>query len=99
MQLKVVQRLVGLLILLTALTAGLAWLLSGRALRPVERIRSDVARIVGRLCTGRSTPRDLVALGLSLGGIDHLLEILKGPPAFAGHARRLRRFQAVSGLG
>ncbi len=56
--------------------------------RRLARIQ-DVARITSRLCMGRATPRDAVALGWSLGEIPGLAAILEGRPAFAGAARRL----------
>ncbi|MFO0829269.1 MAG: DNA mismatch repair protein MutS [Phycisphaerales bacterium] len=43
----------------------------------------DVARIAGRVGTGRATPRDLVALGRSLAQLDGLRELLDCRPAFA----------------
>ncbi len=49
----------------------------------------DVARIIGRVCMGRATPRDVVALGRSAGQIERLLESLADRPQFTGHARRL----------
>ncbi|MCP3906334.1 MAG: DNA mismatch repair protein MutS, partial [Planctomycetes bacterium] len=49
----------------------------------------DVARIVGRVATQRANPRDLVALGVSVGRIETLVDLIDGPPAFARHAERL----------
>ncbi len=43
----------------------------------------DVARIAGRIGTGRATPRDVVALGTSLAQLDALRELLDQRPAFA----------------
>ncbi|MBL9120595.1 MAG: DNA mismatch repair protein MutS [Phycisphaerae bacterium] len=43
----------------------------------------DVARIAGRIGTGRATPRDLVALGTSLSQLDALRDLLDQRPAFA----------------
>ncbi len=50
-----------------------------------ERIGAvqDVARIAGRIGTGRATPRDVVALGASLAQLDGVREILDARPAFA----------------
>jgi DNA mismatch repair protein MutS len=49
-----------------------------------ERIGAvqDVARIAGRIGTGRATPRDVVALGNSLGQLDALRDLLDQRPAF-----------------
>ncbi len=55
------------------------------ALDPVQ----DVARIAGRLGAGRVTPRDVVALGRSLGQIDELAGVLEGAPAFGEIRDRL----------
>jgi DNA mismatch repair protein MutS len=43
----------------------------------------DVTRIAGRIALARVTPRDLVALGLSLASIETLLEIIEPADAFA----------------
>ncbi len=43
----------------------------------------DIARIAGRVGTGRVTPRDLVALGASLLGSDSIANILEGDPLAA----------------
>ncbi len=43
----------------------------------------DVERISGRIAVGRPTPRDLMALGRSLGEIETLLALLEGQPALA----------------
>ncbi|MDZ4831501.1 MAG: DNA mismatch repair protein MutS [Phycisphaerae bacterium] len=43
----------------------------------------DVARIAGRVGTGRATPRDVVALGMSVGHIEALRDLLDARPAFA----------------
>jgi len=55
------------------------------ALEPVQ----DVARIAGRLGAGRATPRDVAALGSSLGVIADLCAALEGAPAFAAARDRL----------
>ncbi|MHC5114355.1 MAG: DNA mismatch repair protein MutS [Planctomycetota bacterium] len=60
-------------------------------IRPVQ----DVARIVGRIATRRANPRDLVALGGSVGHVGALVDLLDGPPAFADHAARLTTLRAV----
>jgi DNA mismatch repair protein MutS len=49
----------------------------------------DVARIVGRIATRRATPRDLVALGISVDIIHRLRELLDHHPAFEPRAARL----------
>ena len=54
----------------------------------------DVARIVGRVATARVTPRDVVALGHSIGRIPDLMEALAGQGAFEA---MLKRAQQVSG--
>jgi DNA mismatch repair protein MutS len=50
----------------------------------------DVARIVGRMGTGRATPRDLVALGRSVERITHLADAIDGHPAFEAQQAVLR---------
>jgi DNA mismatch repair protein MutS len=42
----------------------------------------DVARIAGRIATGRANPRDLVALGKSVGQISAIADLLDARPAF-----------------
>ena len=54
----------------------------------------DVERMSGRIALGRPSPRDLCALGGSLGTLHDLLEQIGGRPAFADHAARL---SAVAG--
>jgi DNA mismatch repair protein MutS len=54
-------------------------------LKPLQ----DVARIMGRACTGRASPRDIVALGRSLRGGADLAVALEGFPALAEHRRIL----------
>ncbi|MGH7132052.1 MAG: DNA mismatch repair protein MutS [Phycisphaerales bacterium] len=49
----------------------------------------DIHRIGARVALGRSTPRDLVALGGTLGLVDGLLDLLVNAPAFAGHRKSL----------
>ncbi|MEM7229065.1 MAG: DNA mismatch repair protein MutS [Planctomycetota bacterium] len=49
----------------------------------------DVARIVGRLAVGRAFPRDLVALGRSLGTIEPLADSITDIPALAPWATTL----------
>jgi DNA mismatch repair protein MutS len=49
----------------------------------------DVARIGGRLGMGRATPRDLVAVGASVGRLTELRSLLDGRPAFAPLANHL----------
>ncbi len=49
----------------------------------------DVARIVGRVSMRRATPRDLVALGRSIGTLPAVGRLLEDRPAFAAHAARL----------
>ena len=49
----------------------------------------DAARIAGRLGVGRATPRDLVALGSSLSGLDALIDAIANAPAFADHCNTL----------
>jgi DNA mismatch repair protein MutS len=51
----------------------------GSVLSEVE----DVQRIGSRVALGRCTPRDLVALGRSVGRIDDLRKVLEQAPAFA----------------
>ncbi len=49
----------------------------------------DVARIAGRVTLGRATPRDLAALGRSVGRIEAIMESLTGAPAVSAHRSRL----------
>lgn len=49
----------------------------------------DVARIAGRLSTGRATPRDLTALGRSVAVIASVNESLAGHPAFDYESKHL----------
>jgi len=49
----------------------------------------DVARIVGRVCMNRSTPRDMVALGRSVSRITAVANLLLDRPAFAAQHDRL----------
>ena len=49
----------------------------------------DIGRIAGRLALGRATPRDLVALGRSLGQIRPVAEAITNAPAFTEHLRRI----------
>ncbi len=49
----------------------------------------DIQRISGRVAIGRPSPRDLVALGQSLGRVGALGELLAGAPAFEEYSRRL----------
>lgn len=62
----------------------------GEALQGVQ----DVARIAGRLALGRATPRDLVALGKSVGQVGSVRESIDCAPAFAGYAERVSRLEA-----
>ncbi|MEE8154540.1 MAG: DNA mismatch repair protein MutS [Phycisphaerales bacterium] len=60
----------------------------------------DVARIVGRVATARVTPRDVVALGRSIGMIPDLIEALADQPAFAATLDRARQLSgSLSPLG
>lgn len=54
----------------------------------LDRVQ-DVARIAGRIALARATPRDVVALGRSLGTLDAVLEVIGPAPAFACYAERL----------
>lgn len=49
----------------------------------------DVARIAGRVALDRATPRDLVALGRSIGRITAIQELVNPAPAFAVIAARI----------
>lgn len=49
----------------------------------------DVVRIVARLGLGRASPRDLVALGRSIGAAQELWELINPAPSFRDHAQRL----------
>ncbi|MEM1330019.1 MAG: DNA mismatch repair protein MutS [Planctomycetota bacterium] len=53
----------------------------------------DAARIAARVALGRCSPRDLVALGVSLSRCDALLTVLEGAEAFVGHHARLAEIQ------
>jgi DNA mismatch repair protein MutS len=55
----------------------------------------DVARIAGRLALDRATPRDLVALGKSLGRAASIAHPLANAPALAGHRARLAAADAA----
>ena len=57
----------------------------------------DVARIAGRMAMGRATPRDLVALGRSLGQASALRTALGDAPAFAAARERLAALAAATG--
>lgn len=61
------------------------------AIDPVQ----DVARIAGRVALGRSTPRDLVALGKSLGQVGRVAEVIRDVPALAS---RRASVTAVAGV-
>ena len=50
----------------------------------------DVARIVGRVSMRRATPRDIVALGVSVARAPDIDGLLDGRPAFTDALRRLR---------
>lgn len=54
----------------------------------------DVARIAGRIALGRATPRDLVALGASLGRIDRIGTVIEGSPALADRLAAIREVHA-----
>jgi len=54
----------------------------------------DVARIAGRIGTGRATPRDLVALGTSLAQLDALRDLLDQRPSFAADRATLDAVRA-----
>jgi DNA mismatch repair protein MutS len=59
----------------------------------------DVARIVGRICTGRGGPRDLAALGASTARLPALAALLEARPPFAESLDRLRPIAApLAGL-
>ena len=62
--------------------------LAGRLAEHIARVQ-DVARIVGRVALGRATPRDLVALGLSVDRLEAVAELLHGRPQFSSHAAQL----------
>ncbi|MEO1128672.1 MAG: DNA mismatch repair protein MutS [Planctomycetota bacterium] len=62
---------------------------SGRALAEAIDGVQDVARIVARVGLGRATPRDVVALGRSLGRIDAITSALQNAPAFETHRASL----------
>jgi DNA mismatch repair protein MutS len=62
---------------------------SGRALAGAIDGVQDVARIVARVGLGRATPRDVVALGRSLGRIDAITAALQNAPAFETHRASL----------
>lgn len=61
------------------------------ALDPVQ----DVARIMARIGLARATPRDLVALGRSLGRIDAIAQAIEGAPAFEHHRNALVECRAA----
>lgn len=73
--------------------AAVATLIDGResAARLSELLRrvQDVSRIAGRLALARATPRDLLALGLSLETLDGLLGVLAQTPSLAGCREKL----------
>ena len=50
---------------------------------------ADVARIAGRLALGRATPRDLVGLGVSLGQLGAVVDVLRQADAFGRHRAAL----------
>lgn len=54
----------------------------------LERVQ-DVARIAGRLALDRATPRDVVALGSSLGAAGPLSELCRSAPALAAIAEEM----------
>jgi DNA mismatch repair protein MutS len=54
----------------------------------------DIARIAGRLALGRANPRDVCALGRSLGQVVPVAECLTNAPAFAGHKARIDALSA-----
>ncbi|MFM9994556.1 MAG: DNA mismatch repair protein MutS [Phycisphaerales bacterium] len=59
----------------------------------LDRVQ-DIARIAGRVALGRATPRDLVALGASLGRIDRIAGVIDGAPAFASRLSTIRVLHA-----
>ncbi len=66
------------------------------ALEPVQ----DVARIGGRLALARATPRDLVALGRSLGGANGIRETIEGATSFVAlHDHLTELVEALTPLG
>lgn len=73
--------------------AAVATLIDAResALRLGELLRrvQDVSRIAGRLALARATPRDLLALGLSLQTLEDVLGVLAHTPSLAPHREKL----------
>ncbi|HZW09505.1 MAG TPA: DNA mismatch repair protein MutS [Phycisphaerales bacterium] len=65
----------------------------GQALDCVQ----DVARIAGRIALARATPRDLCALGRSLGALAKVVEVIAPARAFAEHAARLAEVRGALG--
>ncbi len=57
----------------------------------------DVARIVGRVAVRRATPRDVVALGKSVGRLGEVVRLLADLSALARHHGRLRSLQETLG--
>jgi DNA mismatch repair protein MutS len=57
----------------------------------------DVARIVGRVAVRRATPRDVVALGKSVGRLGDVVRLLADLPALARHHGRLRSLEETLG--
>lgn len=53
----------------------------------------DVARIAGRLALGRAMPRDLVALGRSLGRLERIAATMENAPAFRVNLAALREVE------
>ncbi len=66
---------------------------AGELGRALERVQ-DVARIVGRIGLGRATPRDLVAMGRSLGAISAIEAAMEGAPALRAHREALAGLRA-----
>ena len=60
-----------------------------RAVRERLRHVGDLERLAGKVCTGRATPRDLVALRGTLRQIPALIEALHGVPALGALRERL----------
>lgn len=57
----------------------------------------DVARIAARVSLGRATPRDVVALGRSLGRISPVRAAVEGAPAFAAQRGALSELEGALG--
>jgi DNA mismatch repair protein MutS len=57
----------------------------------------DVARIAGRVSMGRATPRDLVALGGSVGQLAAIVNLLEARPALGPQHARLERLAGSLG--